>query len=293
MAFAGGGGFFFFSRPASGMVAYFAGEVAANAELQKLRSPGWSAGGWLHVDHFGIMVGRNSRRCRQLFRPSGRVVISRRLVRDAGIIAALTVPLFLTYDLATCLKPRGRGGGFLRIRRFLLDLCVASRRVLRMLPTSCRRQLDQVKRGVNHLKQQNVRRRPPSFPRRTRAPAAAELAAKAEPVKESLSYNDVEILRAIAEENYVYGNLVGLTDNKTGLSRDLVSNRLTVLRTWASSRPASATRTCCTGTFRPRASLMLGEILAQESAKEPDLRIHSAAWHPAAWRSPQGVQVLP
>ncbi len=50
-----------------------------------------------------------------------------------------------------------------------------------------------------------------------------------EVVKESLSYNDLRILRAPAEESYVYGNLVGLTD-KTGLAHDLVSVRLTVLK---------------------------------------------------------------
>lgn len=55
------------------------------------------------------------------------------------------------------------------------------------------------------------------------------IAPRPEVVKESLSYNDIQILRARAEEIYVYGNLVGLTD-KTGLACDLVSARLTVLR---------------------------------------------------------------
>ena len=50
-----------------------------------------------------------------------------------------------------------------------------------------------------------------------------------EVVKESLSYNDLRILRAPAEKSYVYGNLVGLTDT-AGLVRDLVSARLTVLK---------------------------------------------------------------
>ena len=54
-------------------------------------------------------------------------------------------------------------------------------------------------------------------------------AVKPEVIKESLSYNDIEILRALSEDSYVYGNLAGLTDT-TGLARDLVSSRLTVLK---------------------------------------------------------------
>jgi hypothetical protein len=46
---------------------------------------------------------------------------------------------------------------------------------------------------------------------------------------DSLSYHDIEILRALDEENYVYGNFVGLTE-RTGLSRDLLSTRLIVLK---------------------------------------------------------------
>ena len=47
--------------------------------------------------------------------------------------------------------------------------------------------------------------------------------------REALSYNDVEILRALADGNFVYGNLVSICET-TGLSRELVSQRLTIMK---------------------------------------------------------------
>lgn len=65
------------------------------------------------------------------------------------------------------------------------------------------------------------------------APTPAELApdkaeSRSDP-REVVTYNDVEILRALADESYVYGNLAALTE-KTGLGRELISQRLAVLK---------------------------------------------------------------
>ena len=46
---------------------------------------------------------------------------------------------------------------------------------------------------------------------------------------EVLSYNDVEILRALAQEKFVYGNLAAICE-RTGLPREHVSQRLTVMK---------------------------------------------------------------
>jgi DNA-binding transcriptional ArsR family regulator len=126
-------------------------------------------------------------------------------------------------------------------------------------------QLDQVKRDVSHLKQQK-HEAPPSAPVREEAPVMVEAAAKSEPAKEVLSYNDVEILRAIAEENYVYGNLAGLTD-KTGLGRDLVSNRLTVLKSLGIIETRISDKNVLHWYVSPRGKQTLGEILAQGERK--------------------------
>jgi DNA-binding transcriptional ArsR family regulator len=58
--------------------------------------------------------------------------------------------------------------------------------------------------------------------------APAERMPDADP-REMLTYNDIEVLRALADESYVYGNLAALTE-KTALGRELISQRLTVLK---------------------------------------------------------------
>ena len=142
---------------------------------------------------------------------------------------------------------------------------VASRRLFENAANKLLSQLDQVKRDVNHLKQQK-REAPAPVAVREESPAVAAEPAKAEPPKDSLSYNDVEILRAIAEENYVYGNLAGLTD-KTGLGRDLVSNRLTVLKNLGIIETRISDKNVLHWYVSPRGKQMLGEILAQGERK--------------------------
>jgi hypothetical protein len=183
-----------------------------------------------------------------------------------GIIAALTVPLFLNMISSNLLEAaRTRPVDFFVFAGFCLIYVVASRRVFENAANKLLSQLDQVKRDVNHLKQQK-HDAPPPLVVREEAPVVAEVAAKVEPAKESLSYNDIEILRAIAEENYVYGNLVGLTD-KTGLGRDLVSNRLTVLKNLGIIETRISDKNVLHWYVSLRGKQMLGEILAQGERK--------------------------
>jgi hypothetical protein len=46
-----------------------------------------------------------------------------------------------------------------------------------------------------------------------------------------LTHADVELLRAIGQDDIVYGNLADLTD-RTGVSRESVIHRVAVLRGW-------------------------------------------------------------
>ena len=148
-----------------------------------------------------------------------------------GVISALTVPLFLNMLSSNLLEAaRTRPVDFFVFAGFCLIYVVASRRVVENVANRLLGQMDQMKREMVQLKQQRQEAPPPVSREEAPALADAPLAVpKIEAVKESLSYNDIEILRALAEEHYVYGNLVGLTD-KTGLARDLVSTRLTVLK---------------------------------------------------------------
>ena len=183
-----------------------------------------------------------------------------------GVIAALTVPLFLNMLSSNLLEAaRTRPVDFFVFAGFCLIYVVASRRLFENAANKLLSQIDQVKRDVNHLKQQKREASAPAIVREE-APAAAQEAVRAEPPKESLSYNDVEILRAIAEENYVYGNLVGLTD-KTGLGRDLVSNRLTVLKNLGIIETRISDKNVLHWYVSPKGKQMLGEILAQGERK--------------------------
>ncbi len=185
-----------------------------------------------------------------------------------GVIAALTVPLFLNMISSNLLEAaRTRPVDFFVFAGFCLIYVVASRRVFENVANRLLGQMDQMKREMVEIKQQqDLAPVPMSAPvlasREEAMPAAAEAPSgpKPEVVKESLSYNDIEILRALAEENYIYGNLVGLTD-KTGLARDLVSSRLTVLKNLGVIETRINDKNVLHWYVSPRGKQMLGDIL--------------------------------
>jgi DNA-binding transcriptional ArsR family regulator len=181
-----------------------------------------------------------------------------------GVIAALTVPLFLNMISSNLLEAaRSRPVDVFVFAGFCLIYVVASRRVLENVANRLLHQMDQMKRELLQIKQQHQegllsapRDEPLSG---LEAPPA--VASRPEAVKESLSYNDIEILRALAEESYVYGNLVGLTD-KTGLARDLVSARLTVLKNLGIIETRINEKNILHWFVSVRGKQMLGDILS-------------------------------
>lgn len=142
-----------------------------------------------------------------------------------GVVAALTVPLFLNMISSTLLEgARTKPVDFYVFAGFCLIYVVASCRLFENMVQRLMGQIDQVRRDVGHLKQQ--KRDEPVVA----AKSEPEPIKLAEPdPKEVLSYNDVEILRALAEESFVYGNLAAICDS-TGLARDFVSQRLSVMK---------------------------------------------------------------
>ncbi len=190
-----------------------------------------------------------------------------------GVIAALTVPLFLNMISSNLLEAaRTRPVDFFVFAGFCLIYVVASRRVFENVANRLLGQMDQMKREMVEIKQQQdlptPMPAPAPAPREEAVPVAAEVppvappaAPKPEAVKESLSYNDIEILRALAEENFVYGNLTGLTD-KTGLARDLVSARLTVLKNLGIIETRINDKNVLHWYVSPRGKQMLGDILS-------------------------------
>ena len=180
-----------------------------------------------------------------------------------GVIAALTLPLFLNMISSNLLEAaRTRPVDFFVFAGFCLIYVVASRRVFENAANKLLGQVDQMKREMVQIKQQrqevalSALREEPAVAADTPLPAV-----KPEVIKESLSYNDIEILRALSEDSYVYGNLAGLTD-KTGLARDLVSSRLTVLKSLGLIETRINDKNVLHWFVSPKGKQMLGDILS-------------------------------
>lgn len=183
-----------------------------------------------------------------------------------GVIAALTVPLFLNMISSNLLEAaRTRPVDFFVFAGFCLIYVVASRRVFENVANRLLGQMDQMKREMVQIKEQQSEK---AFVAREDVLVAAEPVAPvppspkpAEVPKETLSYNDIEILRALNEDSYVFGNLVGLTD-KTGLAREVVSNRLTVLKNLGIIETRINDKGVLHWCVMPKGKQMLGEILS-------------------------------
>jgi hypothetical protein len=184
-----------------------------------------------------------------------------------GVIAALTVPLFLNMISSNLLEAaRTRPVDFFVFAGFCLIYVVASRRVFENVANKLLTQMDQIKREMSQMKQKQ-NEAPPVVREEIVPVQEAPPAVVKEPVKESLSYNDIEILRALAEENYVYGNLVGLTD-KTGLARELVSTRLTVLKNLGIIETRINDKNILHWFVSPKGKQMLGDILSGQDDRK-------------------------
>ncbi|KXB32256.1 hypothetical protein AT959_04145 [Dechloromonas denitrificans] len=178
-----------------------------------------------------------------------------------GVVAALTVPLFLNMISSTLLEgARTKPVDFYAFAGFCLIYVIASRRLLENVAQRLMGQLDQVKREVGHLKQ---RRDEPVI-----VPAKVESEKPAEPeAREVLSYNDVEILRALAEESFVYGNLAAICE-RTGLARDFVSHRLTVMKSMGVIETRINDKNVLHWGVSGRGKAVLGEIMAGQDDKK-------------------------
>lgn len=181
-----------------------------------------------------------------------------------GIVAALTVPLFLNMISSTLLEgARTKPVDFFAFAGFCLIYVVASRRFIENVAQRLMGQIDQVKREVGHLKQQK-RDEPVVVP----AKVEIEQTKPAEPeVREVLSYNDVEILRALVEENFVYGNLAAICE-RTGLNRDFISQRLTIMKSMGVIETRINDKNVLYWGVSIRGKAVLGEILSGQDDKK-------------------------
>jgi len=179
-----------------------------------------------------------------------------------GIVAALTVPLFLNMISSTLLEgARTKPVDFFAFAGFCLIYVVASRRLLDNVAQRLLGQIDQVKRQVGDLAQQQ--REEPII-----AAGRAEAAKNSEPEpREVLSYNDIEILRTLSEESFVYGNLAAICE-RTGLARDFVSQRLTVMKGLGVIETRINDKNVLHWGVSTRGKAVLGEILSGQEDKK-------------------------
>ena len=181
-----------------------------------------------------------------------------------GVVAALTVPLFLNMISSTLLEgARTKPVDFFAFAGFCLIYVVASRRLLENVAQRLSGQFDQVKREIVHLKQQ---KQEDHLAQSAKLEPSAK-AAEPEP-REVLSYNDVEILRALAEENFVYGNLAAICE-RTGLARDFVSQRLTVMKAMGVIETRINDKNLMYWGVSARGKTLLGDILSGQEDKKP------------------------
>lgn len=181
-----------------------------------------------------------------------------------GVVAALTVPLFLNMISSTLLEgARTKPIDFYVFAGFCLIYVVASRRLFENMVQLLMGQIDQVRRDVGQIKQQ---RRDEPIMAPTRLEAEPAKAAEPDP-KEVLSYNDVEILRALSEESFVYGNLAAICDS-TGLARDFVSQRLTVMKALGVIETRINDKNVLHWFVSARGKAVLGDILGGQEQKK-------------------------
>lgn len=179
-----------------------------------------------------------------------------------GVVVALTVPLFLNMISSTLLEgARTKPVDFFTFAGFCLIYVVAARRLLDNIAQRLMGQLDQVSREVKDLKQIQQQEIQAQSER-----GGEEKAPEPDP-REVLSYNDIEILRTLVEESFVYGNLAAICE-RTGLARDFVSHRLTVMKALGVIETRINDKNVLHWGVSARGKSVLAEILTGQDSKK-------------------------
>ena len=143
-----------------------------------------------------------------------------------GVVAALTVPLFLNMISSTLLEgARTKPLDLFAFGGFCLVYVLASRRLMENIVQRLKGQLDSVKRDVVLIRERQAR----DAVQQNGDSYAPSSEPEIVDSRDVLSYNDIEILRALIAENTVYGNLASICE-RTGLNREFVSQRLPVMK---------------------------------------------------------------
>ncbi|MBZ0143594.1 MAG: hypothetical protein K8F56_08435 [Rhodocyclaceae bacterium] len=140
-----------------------------------------------------------------------------------GVAAALTVPLFLNMMSSHLLEAtRLKSSELFVFAGFCLLYVVVTRRFFENIAARLIGQVEQVRREVKHLQYASERAPLPAAPE----PAPASIV---ELPRNAVSFGDIELMRAVAEGNAIYGANTGLAA-KTTLPKDQIAARLAALK---------------------------------------------------------------
>lgn len=153
-----------------------------------------------------------------------------------GVVAALTVPLFLNMMSSHLLEAtRLKSSDLFVFAGFCLLYVVVSRRFFENIAAHLMRQVEQVRREVKHLQLSGDRNGAPAASFAAARPSEPETAPEPAPAsivelpRNAVSFGDIELMRAIGEGNAIYGANTGLA-TRTTLPKEQVAPRLAALK---------------------------------------------------------------
>lgn len=183
-----------------------------------------------------------------------------------GVVAALTVPLFLNMISSTLLEgARTKPVDFYSFAGFCLIYVIASRRLMENVALRLLGQVDAVKRELGQIKEKQLVE---PVAAQTVVEKAVELPMEQKPEpREVLSYNDIEILRVLVSESFVYGNLASICE-RCGLNREFVSQRLAVMKNMGVIETRINEKNVLHWSVSTRGKAVLGEILSVQDGNK-------------------------
>lgn len=189
-----------------------------------------------------------------------------------GVVAALTVPLFLNMMSSHLLEAtRLKSSELFVFAGFCLLYVVVSRRFFENIAAHLMRQVEQVRREVKHLQYSGERGTAPlpAAPRATETEPAPEAAPASvvELPRNAVSYGDIELMRAVAEGNAIYGANTGLA-TKTTLPKEQVAPRLAALKAMGLIESKIDERNVVRWHLTPKGKSLLDGIAAAASLEE-------------------------
>ncbi len=183
-----------------------------------------------------------------------------------GIVASLIVPLLLNMLSSNLIaQARVNPVDLYVFAGVCLIFVVLTRRWFENLAQKLLNQVQAVQDEVSQIKslQSLAEKTAPeleSLPR-----VESEITASPEAAQEltKLSYNDIELMRAVSDGRYAYGNISGIAGD-SGLSKDFINERLVVLKQLGLLELKINEKNVLHWFLAPKGKQFLGEVMAEK-----------------------------